>query len=156
MARLMRLAKVVFAAMLCASSIQGCAQMGTYAQHDDCRTCHVANLAPGAKDFSSIYADTSSHHPVDVKYPAGGKNVHPEFNQPDRRRNNISFFDRNGNGQADSDEVQLFEKNGVATLECASCHRPHGNVPAPFGAPANFYLRVDNIGSALCITCHNK
>ena len=155
MGRLTEFTKVVFVAMLCASSIQGCAQMNTYAQADDCRTCHVSNLAPGAKDFSSIYADTSSHHPVDIKYPAS-VNAHPDFNQPDRRRGNISFFDSNANGQADSDEIQLFEQKGVMKVVCASCHREHGNAPAPLGTPANFYLRVDNINSALCMACHNK
>ncbi len=155
MGRLMRLGKGGFMAMLCASSIQGCAQMSTYAQHDDCRSCHVSNLAPDAKDFSSIYADTSSHHPVDIKYGAS-VNAYSDFNQPDRQRGNISFFDSNGNGQPDSDEVQLFDKNGVATIACASCHRPHGNVPSPVGVPINSYLRVDNVSSALCIICHNK
>ena len=156
MRKFLSLAKTILAALLCAASIQGCAQMNAYAQHDDCRTCHVANLAPGAKDFSAIYADTASHHPVNMKYPAGDKSVHPEFNQPDKRHNNISFFDSNGNGQADSDEVQLFEKTGVATIVCASCHRPHGRSPDPAGMPINSYLRVDNVSSALCIICHNK
>lgn len=155
MARLIGLTKVVFAAMLCASSILGCAQMNAYAQPVDCRTCHLFNLAPGAKDFSSIYADTSSHHPVDIKYPAS-VNAHPEFKQPGKQRGNIAFFDSNGNDQPDSDEVQLFGKSGAVKVACASCHREHGNVPAPAGSAPNFYLRVDNISSALCITCHNK
>jgi predicted CXXCH cytochrome family protein len=46
---------------------------------------------------------------------------------------------------------------GVAALlfggnvECASCHDVHNN-----GAGPNYLLRVDNAGSALCFTCHNK
>lgn len=155
MARLIGLTKIIFAAMLCASLIPGCAQMKSYAQHDDCRTCHVSNLAPGAKDFSSIYADTLSHHPSGIKYPASANDL-PDFIQPGGRRGNISFFDRNANGQPDSDEVQLFGKSDAVKIECASCHREHGNVSAPVATPANFYLRVDNISSALCITCHNK
>lgn len=45
---------------------------------------------------------------------------------------------------------------GVAALlrsgkvQCASCHDPHG-VPG-----LAKFLRVDNTGSALCTTCHNK
>ncbi len=35
------------------------------------------------------------------------------------------------------------------TLECASCHDVHDN---NFGS----FLRLDNAGSALCLTCHNK
>lgn len=35
------------------------------------------------------------------------------------------------------------------SLECASCHDVHDNTIAPF-------LRVNNAGSALCLTCHIK
>lgn len=34
-------------------------------------------------------------------------------------------------------------------LECASCHKVHDNTNAPF-------LRITNVGSALCLACHNK
>jgi predicted CXXCH cytochrome family protein len=33
-------------------------------------------------------------------------------------------------------------------VECASCHDPHSNNTT--------FLRVDNVGSAVCLTCHNK
>lgn len=152
MARLTGFAKIIFVAILCALSIQGCAH---YAQPVDCRTCHLSGLAPGARDFGSIYADTSSHHPSGIKYPV---NViaYPDFKQPGERRGNILFFDRNGNGQPNGDEVQLFWKNNAVMVECASCHMEHGNDSAPVATPANFYLRVNNISSALCITCHLK
>lgn len=155
MEKLTGLTKAVFMAMLCAASIQGCAQMGIYAQHDDCRSCHVSNLATGAKDFSTIYANPSSHHPADIKYPAN-VDGRADFNQPGRQRGNVSFFDTNGNGQPDSDEIQLFRKKGGLKIECASCHRPHGKTPSPAGSPVNFFLRVDDSDSALCLTCHNK
>ena len=37
----------------------------------------------------------------------------------------------------------------AATVECASCHDPHSDVNPTF-------LRRDNAGSAVCLTCHNK
>ncbi|WP_020675358.1 cytochrome c3 family protein [Geopsychrobacter electrodiphilus] len=37
-------------------------------------------------------------------------------------------------------------------MECASCHDVHNNGPAT----ASALLRVDNAGSALCLTCHAK
>jgi predicted CXXCH cytochrome family protein len=35
------------------------------------------------------------------------------------------------------------------TVQCASCHDPHDDTYEPF-------MVMDNTGSALCITCHNK
>ncbi len=125
-----------------------------YAQNIDCRSCHVVSGAAGARDFSHIYGNPSSHHPVGIQYPAG-LNAKPNFNQPNGQSAGIAFFDSNGNGQPDSDEIQLFGASGVATVECASCHREHGNAPPPAEAAHNRYLRVDNAGSALCVTCHN-
>ncbi len=36
----------------------------------------------------------------------------------------------------------------VPYIECTSCHNPHSNNP--------LFLRVNNSGSALCLTCHAK
>lgn len=38
---------------------------------------------------------------------------------------------------------------GSNQMECASCHNVHNNEFSPF-------LRVDNAGSGLCLTCHQK
>lgn len=37
----------------------------------------------------------------------------------------------------------------LGTVQCGSCHDPHNTTFAPF-------LRVSNVGSALCTTCHIK
>jgi predicted small lipoprotein YifL len=122
-------------------------------QSENCRSCHAPNGAAGARDFSAIYDSPKSHHPVGVKYPLaaqGGTN----FQLLDGRNADVSFFDRNGNGQPDSDEIQLFGGSGAATVECASCHKEHGGLPVSGIRSPDFYLRVANVGSALCITCH--
>jgi len=123
------------------------------AQSEDCRSCHAANGAAGAKDFSPFYANPKSHHPVGVKYPLATQGG-PNIQLPDGQGEWVSFFDRNGNGQPDSDEVMLFGASGEATVECASCHQEHGDSPVSGKPPTSFYLRVANDGSALCITCH--
>lgn len=38
-----------------------------------------------------------------------------------------------------------------ATLECTSCHDPHGA-----GAGTSIFLRKPNTGSQICFVCHNK
>ncbi|CAG0123571.1 hypothetical protein RHDC2_00059 [Rhodocyclaceae bacterium] len=134
--------------MLVAISTRG------HAQAVDCRSCHAPNGAAGATDFSHIYASPTTHHSVGRNYPAG-LNATPNFNQPNGQSAGLTFFDRNGNGQPDDDEIQLFSEGGTATVECASCHAPHGTEPAPANTTGNLHLRGGNKGSALCITCHS-
>ena len=148
MQRLKNFSLVLSTIMLVAVSLRG------HAQIVDCRSCHVFNGAAGAGDFTHIYANPATHHSVGTRYPAAGLNAKPDFNQTSAQSDGITFFDRNGNGQPDNDEVQLFGESGVATVECASCHKAHGNEPAPANITGKFYLRVDNKGSALCMTCH--
>lgn len=148
MQRLKNLMPVLCAIMLVAVSIR------VHAQNVDCRSCHAPNGAVGATDFSPIYASPTTHHSVGRNYPAG-LNATPNFNQPNGQSAGLTFFDRNGNGQPDNDEIQLFSEGGAATVECASCHAPHGNEPAPTNTAGNLHLRGGNKGSALCTTCHN-
>ena len=158
MPNLIRFLSALFPITLFILSFPGCAQTSFaqrgHAQSESCRTCHAPNGAQGAKDFSPIYANPKSHHPVGVLYPIGsiGSDANQKFKLPNRQTTDIAFFDRNGNGQPDSDEIQLFATNGEVTVECASCHKEHGR--SRESAPADSYLRVANVGSALCITCH--
>ncbi|MGA9665769.1 MAG: hypothetical protein WBQ69_04875 [Gallionella sp.] len=123
------------------------------AQNYDCRACHGTNGNKGARDLSAIYANPGSHHPVGVRYPPASQ-AEPNLRMPDDRNDVVAFFDRNGNGQPDNDEVVLFGANGAMTVECASCHREHGTSQSPGGSTADPYLRVENANSALCMTCH--
>lgn len=146
MTRLPILPPVLVAVMLLAAA--GCA----YAQNIDCRSCHATGTDPGTGDFSAIYANVSAHHPVGINYPLASE----FFNQPNGQSADITFFDRNGNSQPDSDEIQLFVMHGTLTITCATCHREHGTTLLPANAPRDMYLRVNNIGSALCTTCHSQ
>lgn len=138
---------VLFAALLATTSIHG------GAQHVDCRSCHAPGATSGVRDFTYIYAKPALHHPVGVKYPA---DIGDGFNLPDGRGADVTFFDRNGDGQPDGDEIRLFGAGNAATVECATCHQEHGNAATPVNAIRKHYLRTDNVGSALCMTCHNK
>ena len=149
-------------------SIGGCAQhkfvQNKYvqkknAQNIDCRSCHSPYGSEEARDFSSIYNNPASHHSVGVSYPLG-PNGFPNFNPPtgksaDAQSDEVFFFDRNENGQPDSDEVQLYGTDVRVTVECSSCHKKHGDLLMPENPP-NAYLRIANVSSALCITCHRQ
>ncbi|MFI4941593.1 MAG: cytochrome c3 family protein [Burkholderiales bacterium] len=140
-------------------SMLGCAQNKLapqgVEQNVDCRSCHSPNGTAGAKDFSAFYTNPKSHHPVGVRYPPAPQ-AEPNFKMPNGRNDVAAFFDRNGNGQPDNDEVMLFGPKGAVTVECASCHREHGNSRSPGTTAADPYLRVENTNSALCMTCHRQ
>jgi predicted CXXCH cytochrome family protein len=112
----------------------------------DCRMCHLDPLPDsGAKDYYDFFASSGQQHPSGMAYPSP---QNQEFYRPTALRVDVSFFDDNGNAVADEDEVQLF---GVpAMVECASCHREHGDAPAP--SQPRMYLRV--AADRLCMICH--
>ncbi|MEO8342757.1 MAG: cytochrome c3 family protein [Gallionella sp.] len=155
MAKPTRFLLALFALML----ISGCAQNQLAQKKDErnieCRSCHVPNGEEEARDFRSIYANPQSHHSVSISYPLG-TNAYPDFNPPNGQGAGIAFFDRNNNGQPDSDEVQLFGTDVRVTVECATCHKAHGSLPLPEKMQPGFNLRVTNEGSALCIVCHRQ
>lgn len=141
-------------ALLCLL-IQGCAQMreaqNWNAQSATCRSCHSSEAVAGARDFGPIYAERKTHHPVGGGYPQADE----KYKQPDGRVGEVAFFDKNGNSQPDSDEIQLFGEKGVMTVKCATCHKEHGGATAAVSTPGGSNLRISNENSALCVICHN-
>lgn len=141
-------------ALLCLL-IQGCAQMwkaqSWNAQSAVCRSCHSSKAVAGARDFGPIYAKRKIHHPVGAEYPQAGE----KYKQPDGRVGEVAFFDKNGNSQLDSDEIQLFGAKGALTVECATCHKEHGGSAAAVSKLGGFNLRISNDSSVMCMTCHN-
>ncbi len=121
-------------------------------ESEGCRTCHSSEKGSAAKVFNSIFDTPELHHPVGVRYPDA--TVVPNWAKPSGQHEDVEFFDRNGNGQSDDDEIMLFGAAGEATVECASCHVEHGSPSNTPKEPVKFYLRFENKGSALCTTCH--
>lgn len=116
----------------------------------DCRSCHL-DPAPdsGARDYYEYFAEPQRQHPTGVAYPQGPAQ---DFNLPMGQDGLVSFFDSNGNGIADIDEIQLFGYD--RKIECSSCHREHGTGIPPL--QPNMYLRISNSQDALCRTCHRN
>lgn len=103
-----------------------------------------------------IGTDLTNDHVIGVLYPTDfGAGV--DFNPLTAQTPKLSFFDLNGNGNADKKEIRLYNSGEGYEVECASCHDPHG---VPSGGPGSSFipafLRVSNAGSALCLTCHVK
>lgn len=125
-----------------------------------CLACHSKDAGfagAGAPDFTVAYigTDLRNDHPVGVTFPqpVTGK----DFNDPNEKLTGIAFFDKNGNGRADGNEIRLYDTGSGYKVECASCHDPHG---VPSAGPGSVFLptflRVSNANSGLCLTCHAK
>lgn len=126
----------------------------------ECLSCHSpAGGLPGAgaTDFTafSIGTDLRNDHPVGVRFPSAGPGS--DFRDPERKETRWAFFDNNANGRADSNEIRLYNSGEGYEVECASCHDPHGVPSAGPGSAFNpTFLRVSNVGSGVCLTCHSK
>lgn len=130
-------------------------------EYGQCQSCHSISgpqYSPAttpAFDAFYIGADLTNDHPVGIHFPAPEKGV--DFNQPNRATGLISFFDTDGNGRADPNNVRLYQGVNGYSVECASCHDPHGVPSGGRGSLNNpTFLRVSNAGSELCLTCHIK
>lgn len=146
------------------------------ADYSDCRTCHYATTVDGSTpDYTDYFIDPG-HHPVRVTYPNS-----LDYNQPASSTAGLQFFDQNGNGAADPDEIQIFSSSVLSTsttsgtttkgkgtkggpkttapssdswvIDCASCHTEHGTSPPDPNHPPD-YLRTAGGDRFLCLTCH--
>ena len=141
--------------------------------HDCATLCHNPGGSPGnfmpfviggGTDSNGNYVqpdggvvDLRDDHPVGVLYPtatAGAPGV-DFFPMNVMIPGKYAFFD-DGNGRADKYELRAYDSGQGYEIECASCHDPHG-VPDSGGVTfIPSFLRVENTGSALCLTCHDK
>jgi mono/diheme cytochrome c family protein len=131
----------------------------------ECLACHSADydanpvaamLGGGATSFDLfvIGTDLTNDHPVGVSLPV--KVLGIDFNDPSQTKaNDIAFYDLDGDGRPDKDEIRYYNTGDGFEVECSSCHDPHG-VPLS-GAGSEFipsFLRRANDNSDVCLTCH--
>lgn len=140
-----------------AGTVQG---NGTGSDGIGCMTCHsdvgmVSQMGGGQQatnfSFFLIGTDLRNVHPIGVTFPPQSNTY---FNFPTGTQDTSRFFDVNGDGRMDKNEIRTYE----GKVECATCHDPHG-VPDPTDPTGKFkptFLRVNNAGSAVCLTCHAK
>jgi len=148
------------ATMLFILMFTGCSQNKLFQSRDarnvDCRSCHITGGASDTENFSVIYTDAKRHHSVGVQYPLSSSSD-SDFSLPNGQVAGIKFFDRNGNGKPDENEIQLFGSDGEFKVECSSCHMLHGETQSHDNDAVDAsYLRINNAKSGLCVTCHNN
>lgn len=127
----------------------------------ECLACHSGSAGPlgaNATDFTAfvVGTDLRNDHPVGIRFPlSAGPGT--DFNDPPRKDVRLAYFDDNGNQRADAAEIRLYNTGEGYEVECASCHDPHGVPSSGTGSVINpTFLRVSNVGSAVCRTCHAK
>ncbi len=111
-----------------------------------CLSCHDGTVAidsyggltgtvflSGTRNLGS---DLTTSHPIGVDYPTDPS----AYNQPDANGDVIDTIETPAGQSAHIEDGKV---------QCGSCHFAHGS-NAPFG----MFLRVDNTGSRLCMTCH--
>lgn len=133
----------------------------TFNNYGECQSCHSINgpqhdpSTTPVFDVFNIGTDLRNDHPVGVTFPPEAQGS--DFAQPNRQRQGMRWFDSVPNDRPDKNEVRLYASGDTFTVECASCHDPHG-VPSggPAGQFAPTFLRISNAGSALCLVCHIK
>lgn len=122
--------------------------------------------------ITNLTKDLRDDHPISVQYAGGGYSQSnpfgpgrdPDFHQAESKivgSERVWWVNtRNVGGTADYEksDMRLYTRVGSRGVyvgepqpyvECASCHDPHVDYNPLF-------LRVDPVGSAVCLTCHDK
>lgn len=129
----------------------------------ECLACHASNagiVGTGAADFTlaAIGTDLRDDHPVGVTFPTTNgdgtdwKTPGGSFVVGGRT---TKYYDENSNGRMDKGEIRLYDSGSGPSVECGSCHDPHGVATSGSLFNATF-LRKPNAASAVCLTCHSK
>ena len=110
-----------------------------------CLSCHDGTVAldsfGGATGTTFIGSglvgtDLRNDHPISFTYDAALATLDGGLFNPTSATTDLG-------GTIDNDLLIAGE------MECATCHNVHDNSISPF-------LKIDNAGSNLCLTCHNK
>jgi len=98
-----------------------------------CLSCHDGTSGPSVfVGQGHSLGPQGETHPVSI--------VYNELNKPGFRPG----------ATVESRGLKLFSDRGMLRVECPTCHNPHDDQT---GRP---FLRLDNRGSQLCLTCHMK
>ena len=121
----------------------------------ECLACHAPGsmVGAGAADFrvAAISTDLRDDHPVGVKYPSvNGDGT--DWKTPGGSVTGAKFFDDDADNRMDKGEIRLYGNGADASVECGSCHDPHGVTNGSlFNAT---FLRKPR--ATVCLSCHTK
>ena len=109
-----------------------------------CLSCH-----DGVTAFDALYGSTGTvDNDMNTIFP--GSHAIMGSNLGDDHPIGVDITADSLGIRGESDITSAGLKVYASKVECASCHDAHGTP----GYPA--FLRIDNVGSALCLACHIK
>ena len=133
-------------------------------EYGSCMSCHSVNGNQNDPNYIPTFdvfyigTDLRNDHPVGVTFPTT-TGVGTDWRTPTGAKTvnglTTKFFDENGNTFMDKGDIRLYNTGEGPEVECASCHDPHG-VTGSGGLFNKTFLRKENTGSAVCLTCHIK
>lgn len=147
------------------SGDEGIEHMGLNSGGEDgkgCMACHSPGQVSAAVDFTPalVGTDLTNDHPVGINFPAAvgpGTDWKAPITTTNAAMVEWKFFDDDGDGYLDKNEIRMYTSAASAKVECASCHDPHGVPSGGAGSVFNAtFLRKSNTNSGVCMTCHNK
>jgi predicted CXXCH cytochrome family protein len=97
-------------------------------------------LVTGALQIAKGGDDLRGQHPISIQYDSG-------VNSDD----NLNYPAGNVNMGANTLDQLL---DGAGKIQCSTCHDVHNTSNETNSA--QYLLRLDNTGSALCLACHAK
>lgn len=131
-----------------------------------CMSCHNPGTGTGQPgeptDFTAFNfgTDLRNDHPVGVTYPITN-GTGTDWNTPVGTTSagglTFKYFDENSNGRMEKGDIRLYDSGNRPSVECATCHDPHG-VPSGGAGSQIFptFLRKSIADGGVCMTCHAK
>ena len=109
-----------------------------------CLSCHDGTVAldsysrmTGTTTIGTVRTDRRSSHPISMTYDSALATADGTLFDPVTKTTSLG-------GTVEVDLLRL------GKVQCTSCHDVHNRYDN------EYLLRINNAGSALCITCHNK
>jgi len=116
----------------------------------------IATTAPGTMPLAyqvGASGDMTGNHPVSIPYAGeGASNAVADGTVGNYYATTTASCENGGTCTAGPSgaSINLIVNGAEADVECGSCHEPHNKYAN------NYFLRVSESGSAICLACHNK
>lgn len=113
--------------------------------------------AVGGNDNANIGIDLTNDHPISIVYGGTGTGNTYSGGPASLRPKDANLETVTGSAWLGATTIQDLLR-GADMVECGSCHDPHNGDASAAGTRATEvnFLRVSNVGSKLCLGCHDK
>jgi predicted CXXCH cytochrome family protein len=146
------------------SSLNSSPEVAPLGKSKLCLSCHDGTIAienhSGTKtgsrhvNFGNVGTDLRNDHPISFEYNTALANDDGELYDPSSAMSGLGGTiadDLLDNGRMECSSCHDVHVARKTSEGCSGCHFVHGGM-----ITKSLSIRIDNAGSALCLTCHNK